>query len=380
MKSIFTLVLVTGMSLSMLGQISINNSTFPSVGTQLGYFSTSNTNNVNPGASGANKTWNFNNLTGGQAYVEKYLNVSEGKFKDSFPDANILLLDSRQTDGEQYGRILNSRIELVGFGGPNPFFGGEIAIKYRKRPQVRRSPMFYETTGFSEGAFNLAFPASILPDTLLSSLPIKPDSLRVSFTSVKNDTIDAWGKILLAGKEFDVLREKSVTITSTKIEIKIPFLGWLDVSTILGGMGGNPGGGPSFGADTTTIYNFQTNTRKDILVSMEADNDNNIVLVDYADVNNTISTYDYSLSAHNLLYPNPAYDKVFLENKQLKPGLYTARIVRLDGSIISEFNIQKVTEEPLSLDVSSLSNGQYSLVLYPEKGMEAVVSNFIISR
>lgn len=380
MKSILTLILTLGISLSLFGQISINNSTFPSVGTTLSYYSTSNTNNVSPGPAGENRTWDFSNLTGGQPYTEKYRNVSEGRFKDSFPDANILLLDSRQTDGEQYGRILNSRIEIVGFGGPNPFFGGEIALRYRKRPQVRRSPMFYETTGFSEGDFNLTFPSSILPDTLLNSLPIRPDSLRVSFSTVKTDTTDAWGKIRLLGKEFDVLREKSVIISNNKIEIKIPIIGWFDVSTIFGGMGGNPDGGPNFGADTTIIYNYQTNTRKDVLVSIEVDNDNNVVLVDYADVNNTISTYDYSLSAHNLLYPNPASDKLFLENKQLKAGLYTARIVRMDGSIVSEFSIRKASEEPMFVDVHNLSNGQYSLVLYPEKGWEAVVSNFIISR
>src|SRR5690606_21318241 len=128
--------------------------------------------------------------------------------KDSFPDANVVIINSLQADGEQYGKILNSRIELVGFGGENPFFGGQTAIAYSKRPQIRRSPMYYETTGYSEGNFGLAFSTDVLPDTLFSMLQVKPDSLRISISSVSHDTIDGWGTLRLKNKEFDVLREK----------------------------------------------------------------------------------------------------------------------------------------------------------------------------
>jgi hypothetical protein len=378
MKHILPVFIFIFVLTSLQAQININNTTFPNEGTVLKYFSRNNPTNVLQGPAGENRNWNFNNLSGGQPVVEKYVNVSEGKFNASFPDANILILNSQQTDGEQYGRILNSRIEIVGFGGPNPFFGGEIAIPYKKRPQIRRSPMFYETSAFSEGLFNLTFPASILPDTLLANLPIRPDSLRVTFTSVKNDTIDAWGKIQLKNKEFDVLREKSVIISSNKLEIKIPIIGWFDVSTLFSG--GAPGGGPAFGNDTSIVYSYYTNTRKDVLVSISTDNRNQVTSVEYADIDNTINTFDFSANTGNLLYPNPVSERLFFENEQMKPGNYTARLVHMNGSIISESLLIKEENKPFSLDINHLSNGKYFLVLYPEKGVQVFRAGFVVGK
>ena len=269
MKTFNFLVLILTMSGYLSAQISINNTSFPGVGTELKYFFVGNPNPaINQGSSGANITYDFSLLTGGSRFSEKYQAVAEGKFKDSFPDANVLLINTMQTGGEQYGKVLNSRIEIVGFGGQNPILGGETAIAYKKRPQIRRSPMYYETTGFSEGTFALAFPSTIIPDTLLNSFPIKPDSLRISISSVNYDTIDGWGKLRLKNKEFEVLREKSVVLTSNILEIKI-FGGWLDVSTFIGNNIPGGTGFEGFGKDTTTYYRFYTNTRKDILVTVE---------------------------------------------------------------------------------------------------------------
>lgn len=362
----------------IFGQISINNSTFPDAGTVLKYFSRQNSGGISVGTAGENKVWNYNNLTGGQPIVEKYLTPSNGVFKDSFPDANILITNSAQEDGEQYGRILNSRIEIVGFAGENPILGGDIAIKYSKRPQLRRSPMFYETTSYSESSFNLAFSSAVIPDTLLSLFPIKPDSLRITFSSVKSDTIDAWGKLNLLNQSFDVLREKSVLQTTNKLEIKVPFLGWLDVSTLIGN--NIPGGGnlPGFGRDTSIIFNYYTNTKKDVLVSITTNNRGQIEQVDYADINNTINTFDYNLNQNNLVYPNPVNDLLIFKNDQLLAGNYTATLLNAEGKVVRTLQISKYDTEVLTFDVQTLPNGAYTLVLTTEKGVQNIRAPFIV--
>ncbi|MFZ1704928.1 MAG: T9SS type A sorting domain-containing protein [Saprospiraceae bacterium] len=376
MKSIYTTLIFILLYLPLVSQISINNSSFPGEGTVLKKFSLTNTTNVNAGPAGENKLWDYNDLNGGTPSIEKYLQKSMGQYASTFADANVLIVNSNDPGDETYARILNSRIEVVGFSGQNPFFGGDLAISYSKRPMLRRAPMFYETSAFSQGSFNLGFSTDILPDSLLASLPIKPDSIRVSTSTIKNDTIDAWGKLKLKNKEFDVLREKSVVFTSNKLEVKLPLIGWLDVSTLLGGMGGFDG----FGNDTTFIYNFFTNTRKDILVSINIDTDNKVFLVEYADIDNTINTFDLSLNSDNLLYPNPVSNIFYFENYSLRSGEYVAKIVDIQGKIIQEQNVHIVEELPLQYDTSALANGNYFLMLNAHLGSQSIRAPFTVQR
>lgn len=380
MKSlgIFTLLLV--FSSLVTAQISVNNSSFPGVGAELKYFLVSNPNpNINQGAAGADVTYDFNALSGGTRFSEKYQAVGQGKFKDSFPDANILIINSLQA-GEQYGKVLNSRVEIVGFGGENPILGGETAIAYKKRPQVRRSPMYYETTGFSEGNFALAFSTAIIPDTLLNSFPIKPDSLRISISSVTYDTIDGWGKLMLKNKEFEVLREKSVVFGTNTIEVKLPFVGWLDVSTIIGNNIPGGTGFEGFGKDTTTYYRFYTNTRKDVLVTIETDNRNRVNSIEYADVNATSTQEADVLNATNVVFPNPVNDMVTLRNPVLTPGHYQVSVLDMDGKII-ERSIQSISVVgEISSEVSHLKTGMYFLVIDAENMAFTLNAPFVISR
>lgn len=381
MKTLGFLTLLLIMSGNLTGQISINNTSFPGVGSEFKYFFVGNPNPaINQGNSGANITYDFNALTGGTRFTEKYQAVAQGKFKDSFPDANVLLINTMQNGGEQYGKILNSRIEIVGFGGQNPILGGETAIAYKKRPQIRRSPMYYETTGFSEGTFALAFPSTIIPDTLLNSFPIKPDSLRISISSVSYDTIDGWGNLKLKNKEFEVLREKSVVFTTNTLEIKLPFVGWLDVSAIIGNNIPGGTGFEGFGKDTTTYYRFYTNTRKDILVTVETNNANEVNSIEYADVAGTSATQEEILNAASVVFPNPAQDLVTLRNPAITPGKYHLSILNADGKILEKSQQINNTYGELSLSMANMSTGYYILVVNKDNQMLTLRAPIVISR
>jgi hypothetical protein len=358
---------------SLFAQISINSSSFPTVGTVLKGFSIENPSGISQGPKGENRVWNFNNISGGLPFVEKFVNPSEGQYSASFPDANLLIKSNRQEENEIYAKSLNSRIELVGFAGENPVLGGEIALPYTKRPQLRRSPMFYETSSFSEGTFGFSFSAELLPDSLLEGAPFQVDSIRVSNKSLQYDTIDAWGKVNLKNKEFDVLREKSTVYSSAKIELKVPFLGWLDLETLFGGAGF-----PGIGTDTTIVYKFFTNTRKDILVSISTTNDNEVFLVEYADVDNTISTADFSLNENNSISPNPVHDRFLFKNQSLQGGNYTVKILTTDGRIVDENKRFLAKDESLIVETGTYAEGLYFLILYPENGNQIIRSPFVV--
>ena len=359
MKHLYFLIFSVLFSVTLFGQIAITNTTFPKIGDELKFLIADEIpEGFNVGTPGENMTWNFNALTGGTEFNQSFLDKSAGTKQAEFPDANMLI-KSTDDETELYARSMTNRIELVGFAGPNPLFGGELTILYDKRPQIRRAPMYYETTGRSDGEFRVQLSSSVIPDTLLSQLPIRPDSIRISFTSVANDTLDAWGKVLLGGKEYDVLREKSYVISETKVFLKLPFLGWIDLSAFLGG-GGLPGGIDGFlGADTTITYNYYTNTLKEVLVSVDTDIEGNIFGITYANTG-TVSTYDEFNGISVRIYPNPASQFVSIlldedtkDDIELTFNDYTGKL--LLKNVISNGN------RNAEINVSALSPGIYVL-------------------
>jgi hypothetical protein len=355
MKHLYFSILSILFSVTVFGQIAVTNTTFPKVGDELKFFIADEIpEGFTVGTPGDNKIWNFNSLTGGTAFNQRFLDKSAGTKHAEFPDANMLI-KSTDDETELYARSMTNRIEVVGFSGPNPLFDGELTILYDKRPQIRRAPMYYETTGRSEGEFRVQLSSSVIPDTLLSQLPFRPDSIRISFTSVANDTLDAWGKVLLGGKEYDVLREKSYLISETKVFLKFPFLGWIDLSAFLGE--GEIDG--FLGADTTITYNYYTNTLKEVLVSVDTDFEGNIFGITYVNTG-TVRTDDIFNGISVQIYPNPASQFVSIRLDEGTTDDIELTLNDYTGKLLLKNTILKGNQNA-EINVSSLSSGIYVL-------------------
>lgn len=366
MKQLYTILFSSLILISAHGQIAVTNATFPKVGDVLRYLVAEEVpEGINPGTPGENKTWDFSVLSGGTPQIESYLDKSTGSKQAEFPGANLLIRFGDDPT-EFYANALTNRIEVVGFAGPNPLFGGDLSIQYNKRPQIRRSPMYYETTSRSEGEWNVQISSSVIPDTLLSQLPIRPDSIRITFASVSNDTLDAWGKLRIGGKEYDVLREKSSVISETKVFIKIPFLGWIDLGMFLGG-GGLPGGIDGFlGADTTITYNFYTNTIKEILVTVDTDLEGNIFGVSYANTG-SVNTNDNAVVKNIRIYPNPASDLILVDFDESITEDVILSVIDFSGKICAEQKLN-TGKSKTEIPVSALSAGIYVIKALDSRG------------
>jgi len=375
MKTFFTSIFALFVIFSAEAQIVVNNASFPKVGDQLRTYITDQVENVRIGESGENKTYDFSNLSGGELVVQRWLDKSTGKNQALFPDANVLVkVDS--SEGELYAKILSSRIELVGFTSDEFIFASDLAINYKTRPVFRRSPMYYETNSRSEGSFFIAFSAAIIPDSLLASLPIKPDSIRLTFKEVTVDTIDGWGKVKLQGKTFDVLREKAISISENKLELKIPFLGWIDLSTIFGGGGGGPVGPLK---DTTYLYNYYTNSKKEILVSVSMDAEQNPESVTYADLQ-TSNLNEVDFSGTFGVYPNPADQFTKMSVTGLTDPEYHLKITGLDGRVWIEHSIKNMEAFETQINLQDFPKGIYVATLQNKIGQILAAQTFSIVR
>jgi hypothetical protein len=355
MKFLNTLCFFVLATTLVSGQITITNSTFPTIGDTLKTRITSNPSSpVNVGSTNGPQTWNFNFLnSGGFISNEIYVSPTLGTQSAAFLDANLMILSDGQ---EQYLKVSPTKVEALGFGGENGFLPTNLAIKYTEKPVLRVAPLNFITTNNSSGKFNIDLGTDILPDSLLAGLPI--DSIRIQFSGTTSGLVDAFGSLLIQNKTFDVLREKSTVTTQTDLFVKIPFLGWQNPANLGFEI---PGGfGEFFGIDTTINYNFYTNTRKEILVSVEHNASDEFQSVSFADVGGIISSSnDISLNHSMTLYPNPATQFINIDTKDWKEGMYFLTITDMSGRVVFFENTKLAENDKKQISTNGLSAGQY---------------------
>lgn len=351
----FFLLLLTVTIVS--SQITITNTTFPAIGDTLKTRITNNPSSpVNVGSTNGPQTWNFNFLnSGGFISNEIYVSPSLGTQGAAFPDANLMILSD---DGqEQYLKVSPTKLEALGFGGNNGFLPTNLAIKYTERPVLRVAPLNFITTNNSSGKFNVSISTELLPDSLLAAIPFNIDSVRILFTNNTSGLVDAYGSLLLQDKTFEVLREKSTIVSNTSLEILL-FNNWINPASF--GFQLPEGLGDFLGSDTTINYNFYTNTKKEILVSVEHNAANEFQSVSFADVGGIISaSNDISLNHSMTLYPNPASQFINIETKDWKDGLYFLTITDMSGRVVYFENTKLSENDKKQISTNGLSAGQY---------------------
>lgn len=318
-------------TLAMQAQVTITSATFPKIGDTLRTATADNiSGNLTMGNVGGPQTWDFSALNMGQKSSQVFSSPSAGKDAAAFPESNLLVKNGEQ---ELYLKSSANKIEALGFSGNNPFFDAPLLIKYSKRPVFRTAPLTFISTTNSTAEFRIDIGTSIIPDTLLANLPIRPDSIRIQFSSTDKGLLDAFGTLKMQGKTFSVLREKVESVSDTKLFIKLFGL-WIDPLPLLGG--NIPGGFGNFlGQDTTYVYNFYTDSKKEVLLSAQYAANNDLISVEFADLGGVVSSSEEQLaSGQILLMPNPASERVKIEVPGLEEGVYLLTISDMQGRIV----------------------------------------------
>ncbi len=354
MRFLFICLVIIFQISESYAQITITNSIFPKAGDTLKTIFTLNVpGGLNVGTTGGPKTWDFSQLTTGTRQQEIYLNPAAGKDFASFPDANLM---SRSGGQDLYIKSSANIMEGLGFGGSNPFLDTNLVIKYNKRPVLRKTPVEFITSTSSVGEFRIDLGTDIIPDTLLSTLPIKPDSVRVQFSNTLRGIIDAYGTLKLSGKTFNVLREKAEAITETRIFVKVLGL-WLDPVAILGG--NIPAGfSDLLGKDTTIVYNFYSDQKKEVILSAEYTPEGTFLGVTYAELSGPLSSVSNQIPDTFRVFPNPVFDYLYLETGE-QTGKYMVTVSDLLGRIVFFDIISFNVRESKQIDTTIWPEGNY---------------------
>ncbi len=318
-------------------------------------------------ASATQQNWDYSALRNTPIInVQKFLDAAtDTAAQRAFAGVDLVTQQgAAQQQTACYNKTL-TRFELMGYKGVNiQALSLNLTPTFAPFVPERRAPLLYNTGSNNlRYSFLLPFPSTLLPSTLLDSLPIRPDSLRVDFVTIRTDKVDAWGTLKIPGGTFDVLRERRYTIDETRIEMKINLLRiWVDVTSLIFNTAqGNPS------RDTTISYHFWSNTAKEpIAVVTVKPTSDSAAQIQYkyfplTPVENTVSQ-----NKDIKLYPNPVNSEFYLDN--VPNGSFMLTLTDITGRILLKQNIESIGNQSIRVPVQTLSEGMYWSILQDATG------------
>lgn len=359
------------LSLTVAGQITVTNATFPAIGdtlrTAVDLEPDLPTGITSPGGP---QMWDFSNLKKSDTNQTVYRAAAAGNQSAKFPGADMVVIGAQS---ETYFKKSASKLEALGYAGADPAgFGLDVTAKFSPNVALRRAPMNFFDINQSVTDLTVPFSTEALPDSLLGGIPGVGaiDSMRVRINYNRLDAVDGYGTLRIPGGDYPVLREKRTEYTTTKLDVKVPFLGWVDVATLLGGGGGGGGLLGFLGVDTTITYHFFSGTEKETIAVVTADNANSTVTrVTFKDnTTSAVKDTDAPGNASVNAFPNPAVEWVRFDCYNLPADEYTFKIYNIVGKAVWKETHQLAGNRSVRVELGDFKKGTYLYSLTDGKG------------
>lgn len=328
--------------------------------------------------------WDLSNVTADNYATTVYLNASTGVNFADFPGADIMVSG---TQGETYFNKTNTQLQAMGYAGADPGnFGLNIIARFDPFVIERKAPLNLFDFGSTSTDLSLPFGTDQLPDSLFSGLPFSLDSIRVKISTDRTEITNAYGKVTLPGfaQPFDVLRVERNEYTTTGLDIKLPFIGWTDLATIIGGGGGGGGGiGGFIGVDTTITHRFYANNVKEEIAVLTLNNDKSEITSIRYKTADVVSSNEPSFglapgSPNVSTYPNPAVDWVRFDYFNLPDDNYNLKIFSLIGNPVWDKNYRLSGTKNLRIDLDSFRKGTYLYSFSDSKGKVITTKKLVV--
>lgn len=372
---ILTSIFVLICSASFLAQPVIGNGTFPQVGDSLRTATDNLPSGIDLENEGSDQNWDFSMLQSAFVNTTPVLTVQQAEGYFGFPGADYALMGE---NANFFYRTSADRVELMGFYGQDPAgLGIEGIFRYDPPLTERWAPLEYQDVNTTAGNVSFAFSADDLPEQITASLPISPDSIRVRLSTERTAEADAWGTLTIPGGTYDVLREKRTEVQEVRLDAKIGFFNWFDITDIVLELLELEALEPL----TSISYRFLSNEAIEPIAEVATVNEGA-----------TISSITYKAGTLSNLrpqelatpgvyaYPNPAIVNVRFEFANLPTDYYTISIFNILG--VKEWSRQyyvdgKRTEK---IDISALRKGTYFYSISDSRNKTLVTKRLIVVR
>lgn len=340
-------------------QITVTAATFPTSGDTLRFAVDTSVGNVSLAITppGGNQLWDFTDMQANNTFATAYQSANAGMSFGSFPGAELMVANQQ---GESYFNVTNNAFENLGYAGNDPAnFNLNVLARFTPPIRERRAPLNFFDINQQTSNLSLPFSTDNLPDTLFSGAPFVPDSIRIRLNLQRLEVVDGWGTCQIPGGQYQVLREKRTEYTTTALDVLVPFLGWVDLSTLLPGGGGF---GNFLGTDTTVTYRFYSGTEKEEIAVVTLNNDQSeAASIRYK--NNNLTSAEQDLDAPGkaaiAAFPNPAVEWVRFDCSNLPPSDYTLKIFNIVGKVVWEDQYFISGNRSIRIELEDFKKGTY---------------------
>jgi hypothetical protein len=146
--------------------------------------------------------------------------------------------------------------------------------------------------------------------------------------------VDAWGSLQLPEGNYEVLRQKRLETAMIRIDAKIVFLGWQDVTDVISPLLM----GTEFQQDSLLTYRFWSNEARDPVLLCNVDSTGqNIISAQYRNSLLTTNASDEAPPLVNLsVFPNPADDFIQINIQGVPVGQYQIQFFQNNGVLAKE--------------------------------------------
>jgi len=327
---------------------------------------------IQAGVPGENLRWDFTTL---QAPFTQRTGWSITSEESPFPAANLQLRLGEETV-MYFDKRNNGTVFQLGAIGQDPLdlgFTGMVA--YAKPELYRRAPLAYGDTYEHDYAFSQTIAAEDVPQVLLDELPITPDSFRVSLVGDRTDEVDAFGRMVLPGGFFEVLREKRTTVQSLKLEAKLGPFPWQDITDFLTS--------DDFPNERVQVdYVFYSDELNEPVAILEMGPEERFV----ARVTFSVPSVSTNVQEVTKLepgvyaFPNPAIINVRFEFTNLPPGTYELSIMNILGIEVWKESYFLQGNRTERIDISNLRKGTYLYSLKDSRGKIITTKRLVVVR
>lgn len=376
MKSVLLLLFLLGLACaSGKSQITVDASTFPRPGDSLIICSDNLPVAIDLIGPGGPHNWNFSNLQAPFARRILIQDPEEGNASDLFPEATFTA-EVPQLEGQGYFQVSSNRLELLGVSGPSiEGLSLDLNLRYNEPAVEKWAPLNYRDNRDHSFSFSVAVAFEVIAPLFSDTLPIQPDSVRITLDIDRNYEVDAWGSVLLPDASYPVLREKRTEVRRPTLEALLPVVGWVSLNSNL-----LP---ETFAeADTAIAYHFFNDEAKEpIAVVYTDDSGTNPILIEYKSNGVITNVQDQTQTQPGVVaYPNPAITQIRFDFSDLKPDTYTLKIYNVLGQPLwkkTYFLDQDRTEK---VSLTRFKRGTYLYSLEDSTGKVITARRFIIIR
>ncbi len=372
MKKCLPILTLLAFSAALSAQITVTSATFPVAGdtlhTAIDYAPPSAISVFTP--PGGGQVWDLSGLEAEATQEVIYRPANGGTVGAQVPGAELFTAGS--FGSETYYNVTDTKFELQAYNGILPYdLVANNIFEYNPPLPERRAPLnFFDINASSSGFLELFVPSNFSPLLMLNLAAqtnnAQIDSMRYRLAISEISAVDGYGTMSIPGGTFDVLREKRTRYTETRIDCKIPPLGWLDLTDncIQAGFFG-------LGVDTTVAFYFHNDVAKEPIAIVTFNNAQNAVTqVVYKNTTPPVVDGLEEINAAKpsvKISPNPASDEVVFVFKNLLPGKYRLAVFDENGHPVLEKSTQLSDEQTERIDLSALPSGVYFLSLFDEK-------------